>query len=1132
MKLGRQASNPATEPVQEEFAVRRRNRLSKLLTNKTSTSISTTGLHESVSRSKIATTTTSHAPGGPLSSNPSHSGLRQKIRSQVFNSDQQSPSQSLKSDSTWSVAYVVSQLDANSAERSSSQLQQPSPSPLKPKKRKSLVLRRLSLRRSTSLTYSASNGEAGSSTSEAIAASTPTSSLDQIIDSPSAPPTRRASFTPGTATRKPSRTFPENGIQEENVVEERAQPSTVAAGYDEWVPPPPRTDGRAGTPADLEYSYLGGLRHGSLQIVNGRASPALSEVSRLSRPLLSAPKPHRDVSSDYGDADEEWEAVTSLESSSPVPTADSNIERYNYRHQSNDEKRLRPHPLQTVISSEHEPLSEKDGDQTSLMAKEYMAELAESPFSECKSGSLPGSVRRTTSEGSLQISPSSSSQQGDRPYLTPSPTGSVVRRSIPDRDSGVSSASFQGAPTSDERQSCESEMTWYSPRPSQDEAFESALEFPVAASPTRLQPPHRPEKSDSGYSSSHSLLSMQMVKNSPHAKTQVLRDTPAAILNVGQKGPELKPSYLVHRPPILKSHKTEVTLPTLHKLRPNLVSSTSAPAVPTLETTPTKPTKGRKKLQKKNPLRRPPGKIAVTRVRSFDGESVPQIPTEIRENLRIRSQEVPELERTYASLDPTAHQASTSNINLYCTEIRFPSPSPEPSMRISGPRNRSRSRSRPRSWIGLSREDNSSSRRNSGSIQPQAIAIINDFGTTGLSLGDGPYDLAHGRPEPERTTNSGKRTLKAPRPWSMMDDETAAELARLRTRTMQERENMFGNRKAPFNDRGGVPGKNLRAASFAADAPPITPEMLRKAYRTTSEHASTGDGIAPPPPPHSPRPSYIDYEEDYSQMAFAPPPPSHSPRPMTTADPCSWTPQASRWGDPRSAARGFRRQSWNHHYVDQYDDVLDEEPLYPEIPPRNDPGHGWAQYRSTEEYSHPHQVYNQGYNDVHYGHTYSEQPDQYSKGPSNEHWYDDKPAYTQPCGRNSRMAEHQSSRERTEYYVEPVRHRPLPSPRPNVPVMNNNPPRPHSQATSVRSCVSSLAEELHPSDIGRSYPPPAFGRYSGGLGYDYERENGFGGSAGTRSVSGKAEATRREVPMRASFGIDLGDVPMMAMARC
>jgi hypothetical protein len=75
------------------------------------------------------------------------------------------------------------------------------------------------------------------------------------------------------------------------------------------------------------------------------------------------------------------------------------------------------------------------------------------------------------------------------------------------------------------------------------------------------------------------------------------------------------------------------------------------------------------------------------------------------------------------------------------------------------------------------------------------------------------------------------------------------------------------------------------------------------------------------------------------------------------------------------------------------------------------------------------------------------------------------------------------------------------------------------------------AEESHMPQDQRPQLPPQFGRYSGGLDYGYEHELGFGGSAGTRSVSGVAKATRKGVPLSEGFGVDLSDVPIMATIR-
>jgi hypothetical protein len=50
-------------------------------------------------------------------------------------------------------------------------------------------------------------------------------------------------------------------------------------------------------------------------------------------------------------------------------------------------------------------------------------------------------------------------------------------------------------------------------------------------------------------------------------------------------------------------------------------------------------------------------------------------------------------------------------------------------------------------------------------------------------------------------------------------------------------------------------------------------------------------------------------------------------------------------------------------------------------------------------------------------------------------------------------------------------------------------------------------------------------RYSGGLGWEWNRESGFGGSAGTR-LNGETGTRRKGQRLAESFGVDLGDVPI------
>ncbi|GAB7357441.1 hypothetical protein MBLNU459_g8366t1 [Dothideomycetes sp. NU459] len=70
-----------------------------------------------------------------------------------------------------------------------------------------------------------------------------------------------------------------------------------------------------------------------------------------------------------------------------------------------------------------------------------------------------------------------------------------------------------------------------------------------------------------------------------------------------------------------------------------------------------------------------------------------------------------------------------------------------------------------------------------------------------------------------------------------------------------------------------------------------------------------------------------------------------------------------------------------------------------------------------------------------------------------------------------------------------------------------------------------------PAPQRRSTAPPekspnaVFDRYSGGLDYGWERESGFGGSAGTRAKH-DTKAARKSVVLSEAYGVDLSDVPV------
>ncbi|KAJ9602348.1 hypothetical protein H2200_013203 [Cladophialophora chaetospira] len=993
MRFALRRSSLATESIFTEPEPRRRNRLSKPLTGngtKLQGSLSASAINLSVPAQHKNASATDLASAGPLSPTLGDA-LRHQIRTEMLSpeNDGPPPVQAKKNDSSRSVAYIVSQIEEKTVSNASPQQEEaPLSQPLtpvrpKPQKRKSLLLRRLSMKRSSSLSRTPS-GDRISDAVEKTPTPPPDTSVDRVIaDSPSIPPTRRASFTPGAATRKLYPTASNQDKEEHKMIEEGNEfdGSVVESDYASWQPPPPRTSGRAGTPSDMGYSQLGGLRHGSLQIVNGRASPALSEVSKMSRQLLALPTPHRDVSSEYGDGEDEDEEP-SLLLQSTIPN-DMMVRRI-FSWEKDDDKPTPARRQLQVVGNLHEETEPKPTeDHTSLMAKEYISELGNSPFEQPRSDSPVGTIRRTRSEGSLwrestcsslHRSPSVDPDTSELSPVSPiehslSPSGSVIRKTS--TETARSGHRQLHLATNLDREVCDSVMSWYSPvDPSMpiDEAFSSAVEFQVQISPPRiaLHPPRAPEKSDSGYSSNNSLRSLQLSKGTPPPmEIEALPEVPDSMPSTSTPGSSRPPSFLGIRPSILKSRKTEPVVPTFANFRPQMMQSNFTPvtnktAVPEPESVEAKPTKARKKLtKKKRPLSQPSGQISVARVQSLEHINIPQVPLEVQENLRLRSQAVPELRQTYVTPDLPRGRRSISNLDL-STEIRFPSPGPdkEPAAK------RSRSRSRPRSWFGRAKNDIPSSRHSSGISQNDAMSIINHFGTDGAGLGKSPYDLSQHITLTHHSKARSVVSAVTPHARHMMDDETAIELSRQRSRSLRDRDRLSLERRPSFNDRGGIPGRSLRPASIVSEAPPITPEMLAKAYRTCSmqrQFSTTADApprrtssmqwqasmtpdVPPPPPPHSTRPTRLDYQENES-AAIAPPPPSHSPRPIDiTPDP--WAAQAAMWEARRkNAGETLRRQSWDSRKYEKYHEDVEKEPLYPAIPARQQSD--WSQNRSA-----------------------------------------------------------------------------------------------------------------------------------------------------------------------------------------
>jgi hypothetical protein len=964
---------------------------------------------------------------------------------------------------------------------------------------------------------------------------------------------RRSSFTPGVATRttrkaslRPSPEEQPNADRDfyynSALSEESPLSQLEVLDFDEeWAPPAPPV-ARSETPSDLDYTHLGGLRLGSLRVVNGRASPAPSELSRhLMR--ASTPNLKRDASSNYGDDDEgALETLASLRLSSyrgrdqglqdftPVPRKPVAAPARTYSDTLLLPKRNKAYIDTSYARTEDSsiwisapkadtPLLQSvshSPDKTSQLAMAYMAELSASPYASDRPTSPAGSVLKSTSKAT------------------------EFDDDLFEDDAADISLSAEADHLSPDTQYASQDAVWI-----YENAYSLSVKRSRDASPrSSLQPSNSTASSgkpDSGYGSKISLQSSgnrtQEASGQPKSPTPNGNATQAEAVDFEmiRRRPEPRPSPMPSRPSILKrSGGTAPQLPTCQNLYPSTTSLATIKS--TSSAPPEAPAKLRKLQKKTRPRSQPPPVrhiVIQSQHRDVSNGDIPPIPVEIAANLAIRTQQVPELGHTFSSMHHTRVVETSPKPAYAPTYVDFPNTDPslrDPLTDVNLPPPPPH---RP-SFMKWSNNERRNSQRcasnTSGISEGDAMAIIHDLNTAVSSMGGSPYDVACKTTksvasqvaESKSSNNFPNQARDSLRPRPMMDDATAAELARQRSRTIIEREGMeWKQRRSSFNDRGGIPGRNIRPMSTAGDAPPLPPlpsrEQVRHGEIRQAEcqrpHLETcaterkywpeqfssdpygrpapplpshsppprpielEDDIPPCPPSHSPRPRSVDMWEDTpappppshsprlrsiqsSDEILAPPPPSHSPRPISLG------PQeelADIWAAQASAWKS-RRKSIGKMLRSR---ALPQEEQYN------------IQARPTHE---------SAIDDSIYPEIPLRRPKKsFMRGPEDHH----------TSGLQYRDAQ--------------------PGPTLHEPAGRSGP--------FYGSFVSDAGERE------RRQPPPQFGRYSGGLSYGYEHGAGFGGSAGTRSVSGVAKAARKGVPLSENFGIDLSDVPIIAGIR-
>jgi hypothetical protein len=929
--------------------------------------------------------------------------------------------------------------------------------------------------------------------------------------------------------------------------------------------PPPLV--RTETPSDL--GFLGGLKLGSLHITNGCSSPAPSDLSKRAK-ARSTPN-LRAASSEYGDSDHE-ECDTDVgvvaREGSPrwpnMPEAPPRFTSQTPRYQS--PLRFSSNIMLPKISTTCEVAvqslqvherrndpgasNESPGGSTS-MAEDYMAELPPSPFA----------VSRRSSTSDSILNPISKSTEFDDNLF---------------EDDSVTPSDYDSVDDS-------TVDTHYS---SNDVTVAQDTQDP---SPQESRPGYT--LADSGYSSNSSLrgtredvrrdAAVEETKpiTAPAAATTALQNE----LTIPKKREDRRPGPRPLRPSILKqTGATATSLPTFENLHQ---STTTISTVMTTTSAP--PTHKSKKLTKL----RLSSRSSKSRDISVQGNhevftgSIPPIPAEFAANLAIRSQQVPELEHTFETRQHTTESPTTSHVQH--TEIRFPSPAA--SVDGSGDKSSAPPRPPPHKVLSFRRRSRSDKRSSihrtaQDMSEADALAVIQDFGTVGHALGGNPYDVARtnleSRPRrsvepackmnPHNITSAAKR----PRPTSGMDAETAAELARSRSRTIYERDSMsLAEKRDMFNDRGGLPGKNLRPRSFASNTPPLPalPPGLGTNHRQSWAPQTTHSQVQQD---HSWRPDYGHSRYDYSTNrqpvhdqfddeqweGMRPTLECGKPNSSTGYSSDYWRPEIDRrqsWRSDRVQIDFDPNEHWkpteeegdfNHQYEGY--SAHQNDGSWPGWQVPHGPPH-WNQDEAEDDGAPPPPPHSprpmsiapsegEGHGRATHGQAWHARRQSAGEVPryasnsrpieENDSLYPEIPLRNAP--RN--QAHHATYAEPSGAYHEYPQHD-------NVPPQSSDEsrhqynhgrdlPRPHSQANSHNgSYAGSLAESLHPPhDPPRVSPSPQFGRYSGGFSYGYEHGSGFGGSAGTRSVSGVAKASRKGKELSQGYGVDLSDVPIIA----
>ena len=930
---------------------------------------------------------------------------------------------------------------------------------------------------------------------------------------------------------------------------------------------------RCSTPQDLDYSHLGGLKRGTLCITNGRASPSPSIVGNsplptLPHPQIAKPKDYFSLARNQINNANTFHHVQAtgserIRGADGCMSVEQSSDRSLQLQQSGNMDGAQFHSRKdgncsnegaspaAATASGSDGIQQRRGwnqspsinvsigapERISMLAQDYISELPSSPFSYTKSPvpsnrSFEATTKKDDDDDHLfddEGIVTTSSEEGMVEALREigcarpaGPTRGLSREDAFDALNGTPpSKAYQGTGSA-----IPTRLSWDN----------------VPSADQNSKTPPLLSKADSGYSSNTSIRSLRRSSSDEKRTYRTAR-----AVSMVQESPEVEELATASRAPntrgrsmasmssrhsILK--KQNSNKPIIATLIPATVSHEDS-SESTKMSIPRQPSISRivsvkDKFKKRRPQSQPPP-ATVLAYRGLDAADIPPVPSVMLSKHNQRLQDFPSLEKTYANLVRGFSGDSEDEEIPEYVEIRFPSPTPSDEVAEQKTKSK-RSKSPKPSVSHRSGHATKSTKLDKLANQPineaELVKALTDFGTVAESLGRSPYDIARSSTvQPQRTRSPEKANLQPhsistamPRAKSMngLDAAAAAELARLRSRNLAEA-NEGCSQRAPsvssqhrrqFNDRGGVPGKQLRPTSFFLDAPPV-PAL----------------------------PTFLDVQKREEQITKANAERSLILMPSKNA--VQKTSEGAKRqsilrSSPNSSTRSVKSNDDNNNNNTMNAESAENIHPLPDVPTSNTQPlpHRPVPDRALQlELIEKRKAFRR---------SMPANPQRLRTGDANKLLADqNRPPNTPSPGGSPTPPIPQPSRDPWEAqlkawsahrsaasaqsFTSPTHSRLSSSPhREASPLGTTSSTITYHSATISSTTTISTAQPSVVSVSSTKTPPSVSGRYDGGYEYGYEAGHGIGGSAGTRNRD--SVASRKSVDLSRGYGVDLSDIPV------